>query len=237
MLHLSAPFTRYPNLPTPCTYYLFTPLLSISLYLIFYLISLDRAVYLSHKQEGRDEPNSADKDGDGERGHANVAEVHNESSKSLYRYMSNEVVSSIKEDVDTGGARNHEALPPPPVILCAKMEVCHYNGDLRRGNRQDEKHQKDEAKQVVEFVLPNRGDNKEHLDKDGTEWHQPSQHDRGYWTHIPHLSGNLARYGIDPAWKLHWVLLQAEKASDKYEREGDEKPQRQYGNKRAEWNS
>lgn len=41
------------------------------------------------------------------------------------------------------------------VVLTTELEVSHDNGHFRAGNDEDDKHQEQESKQVVELVLPN----------------------------------------------------------------------------------
>lgn len=40
------------------------------------------------------------------------------------------------------------------TYLCTELEVHHDDADLRTGHHQDDEDQKQEAKQVVELVLP-----------------------------------------------------------------------------------
>lgn len=38
--------------------------------------------------------------------------------------------------------------------LCTELEINHYDADLRAGHHQDDEDQKQEAKQVIELILP-----------------------------------------------------------------------------------
>ena len=42
------------------------------------------------------------------------------------------------------------------TYLCTQLEVNHDDGDLRAGDDEDEVDEEQEAKQVVELVLPDR---------------------------------------------------------------------------------
>ena len=61
-------------------------------------------------------------------------------------------------------------LPPPPVvILSTQLEVDHDNGDLTAGDDEDDEHQKQKTKHVVELILVDGGEYKEQLNEAGSK--------------------------------------------------------------------
>jgi hypothetical protein len=55
------------------------------------------------------------------------------------------------------------------VVLAAKLEIAHHNSDLGASKDQNQKHDEQKAKDVVELLTPNRRQNEEQLDKHSTK--------------------------------------------------------------------
>jgi hypothetical protein len=65
------------------------------------------------------------------------------------------------------------------------LEITHYNRYFSAGHNKDQKYEEQEAKQIVELVLPNGGKDEKQLDKHGSK-RQYSAHQNGEdWVHVP----------------------------------------------------
>ena len=64
------------------------------------------------------------------------------------------VDDGVGKDIEAGRAGEQEGPPPPVVVLPTQLEVGHHYGNLGAGDDEDHKHEEEEAKQVVELVLP-----------------------------------------------------------------------------------
>lgn len=60
-------------------------------------------------------------------------------------------------------------MPPPVIILVAKLEICHNHANFSAGHDKDKEDDKQETKDVVVLVAPERIENKVELDKHSTE--------------------------------------------------------------------
>ena len=92
---------------------------------------------------------------------------------------------------------------PPAVVFTAQLEVAQHYGDLCARDHQDDKHQAQEAKQVVELVQPHRCQDEEELDEDRPKRQDPANEDAENGVHIPGLFRNLARDFVG----AYWVLI------------------------------
>lgn len=72
------------------------------------------------------------------------------------------------------------------------LEVSHDNGDLATGNDQNNKHQEEEAKQVIELILPNSRKDEEKLNEDRAKGQNTGHEHRNKRIHEPLLLGDLA---------------------------------------------
>lgn len=57
-----------------------------------------------------------------------------------------------------------------PVVFRAELEVAQHDGDLHTCDDEDQEHQGEEPKDVVELVQPNGRQNEEQLDEYSAEW-------------------------------------------------------------------
>ena len=92
---------------------------------------------------------------------------------------------------------------PPAVVFTAQLEVAQHYGDLCACDDQDDKHQAQEAEQVVELVQPHGRQDEEELNEDCPERQNPANEDAENRVHVPRLLRNLA-------WDLvgtYWVLI------------------------------
>jgi len=66
-------------------------------------------------------------------------------------------------------------VPPPMIVLIAKLEVCHDHADFSTGHNQNKEHNKEESKDVVVLVAPQRVQNEVKLNKHSTEGQQAAE--------------------------------------------------------------
>jgi len=71
------------------------------------------------------------------------------------------------------------------VVLAAELEVAEHDGDLGAGDEQDDKHQAQEAEEVVELVQPHGGEDEEKLDEDRSEGQDAPYQDAEHRVHVP----------------------------------------------------
>ena len=76
---------------------------------------------------------------------------------------------------------------PPVVVFTAQLEVAQYNGDLSASDEEDNKHQAQEAKQVVELVQPHGSEDEEELNEHCAEGQDASNQDAEQGIHVPGL--------------------------------------------------
>jgi hypothetical protein len=65
--------------------------------------------------------------------------------------------------------------PPPPVVLGAEVQVAHDDGDLNARDQQDAKHNRQEPKDIVKPVLPDRGQDEKHFDEHSAKGEKPAR--------------------------------------------------------------
>jgi len=110
------------------------------------------------------------------------------------------------------------------VVLATELEVAHHDGDLGASENQNDKHNRQETKDVVELVQPERREDEEEFDEDSTEWKNASHQNREGWLHIPDLLGDLSWDLVGShGWVLN-LLLVSEIASEEHKRNGDTEP-------------
>ena len=58
--------------------------------------------------------------------------------------------------------------------LSTELKVCHHYGNLGAGDDENDKHEEQESKQVIELVLPDCCQDEEQLNKHSTKWQNTS---------------------------------------------------------------
>jgi hypothetical protein len=111
----------------------------------------------------------ASEDGERQRYQGSVAEIKKSWNKGSDLQFGVKVEDGIQENVEGATRADEEASPPPVVVLAAKLEINHDNGDLRASNNENDENKEKESEKVVELVLPQRCENEEKLDKDGAK--------------------------------------------------------------------
>jgi len=69
------------------------------------------------------------------------------------------------------------------------VDVAKDDGNLGAGDDEDGKDEEEEAKHVVEAVLPDRGEDEEHLDKDDSEGEEATDDKGADGGEVPGLGG------------------------------------------------
>ena len=84
---------------------------------------------------------------------------------------------AVDEDPERAGPSHKEALPPPVIVLVAKLHICCNDGHLADRDGQDGADDAEKAKDVVvaALVLPDAFEYKEQLDEEYCEWDQSSK--------------------------------------------------------------
>jgi hypothetical protein len=73
----------------------------------------------------------------------------------------------------------------------AKLKVGHDNSDLGARDDENDKHDKEKRKDVVELMAPDGGEDEEELDEHGAERQHAAHQHREQRRQIPHLFWNL----------------------------------------------
>ena len=87
----------------------------------------------------------------------------------------------------------------PSVILGVEEEVGADDGDADGDDGEDEEYEQHEAVDVVDLVGPEGGEDEVHLDEDGAEGQDATQHDDGQRLHEPLLLRDGPRHGVHAA--------------------------------------
>ena len=84
---------------------------------------------------------------------------------------------AVDEDPEGATTANKDRLPPPVVVLRAKLDVCRYNRDFDHGHDVDNADDGQESKDIVvsALVLPQAAEDEEQLNEYDCERHQSSQ--------------------------------------------------------------
>ncbi len=151
------------------------------------LLDLDGGVDLAHKEVARVEPDGAGEEEELQGHDERVAKVDHRRNKLGDLELREEVEHAVEEHVQRRGSRGQERAPPPVVVLAAQLEVAHDHGDLGTGHEQNDKHNEEEAKQIVELVQPDGGQNEEQLDEDRSKRQYAPHQYRYNGLHVPHL--------------------------------------------------
>mmetsp|Transcript_58539 Transcript_58539/g.137520 ORF Transcript_58539/g.137520 Transcript_58539/m.137520 type:complete len:343 (+) Transcript_58539:42-1070(+) len=200
------------------------------------LVDLDRGVDAPDEEKAADE---AREPGEDEEGVGEARDVAEEDAPAhpggLHAvHARHDVVPCIQEKVHRRGSGREVRPPPPVVILGAKLEVAHDDGDLGARDDEDQEHEAHEAEQVVEAVLPYRAEDEEELDKDDAKGEHARHHHRGQRLHVPHLLRDLAGNGVGADGGLDGVAAEAEEGAEEDEGEREPEPEHQDRNQRRE---
>mmetsp|Transcript_25925 Transcript_25925/g.61207 ORF Transcript_25925/g.61207 Transcript_25925/m.61207 type:complete len:278 (+) Transcript_25925:292-1125(+) len=114
------------------------------------------------------------------------------------------------------------------------MKIADDNGDLGNGDNCHHEHKEEEAKKIVESVLPHGREDEGHLDKYNTEWKDASEQHRRRSLEVPGQLRYLSRYGVGTDRHGHGVLLEAKVGSEEDEGQGHAEPEETDDNHGAE---
>jgi hypothetical protein len=183
------------------------------------LIHFDLSIDLSNKQKARKVANCSSEHEEGCSHDKSIPKIEQARDKLLDLQLGKEVEDGIKKHIE-GRSSCCQIRPPPPVVvlqknvgqhkqcsyLAAELEIAHHNCDLSTSEDQNQKHDEQKAKDIIELqrrldsssksaylLTPNRRQNKEQLDKHGTKRQDTAHQNREDWTHVPHLLRNLSR--------------------------------------------
>jgi len=186
-------------------------------------LGLQRLIDLHGRVDQPCEPEAsaeADRPGEheeGEGGEQHVPEVQDARHQLADLELREEVEPSIQEEVQRRGPRREVGPPPPVVVLTAELEVAEHDRDLSAGDDEDDKHQEEEAKNVVELVQPDGGEDEEELDENRAERQDATDQDGEEWVHVPGLLRDLSWDLVGFDWRLHGGFLEPKIAADKHE--------------------
>eukprot|EP00962_Isochrysis_galbana_P013221 scaffold3767_cov114-Isochrysis_galbana.AAC.20 len=151
----------------------------------------------------------------------------------LARASGREACVRTKEE-DSSGAGVEEGAPLPLVILVAKLEVAKNNGHLGAGDDEDEDDEREEAEDVVKALQPDGRHDKVELYEDGAKGQDPADDHREERVEIPGLKRNHAWHHVGLDRRVVEAGAVPEPNTDPHQRKGDEEPDAQHGEHRAE---
>lgn len=204
---------------------------------LWFLRDLDNAVDLSDEVVASEETDGSSQNKESDGHDAGVTEVEKYRDELGDLELGEEVEDGVKEHVEGRSSRGEVSSPPPVVVFATELEVAHHDGDLGAGENQNDKHDRQETKDVVELVQPERRKDEEEFDEDGTEGKYASHQNRKGWLHIPDLLGDLSWDLVGSHWWVLDLLLVSEIASEEDKRDGDTEPKSDESHECAEWNS
>jgi len=148
------------------------------------------------------------------------------------------VPDAIGKDPEGTGSTDKEALPPPVVVLGAKLNIGRNDGDLANG---DDKNDADNAKKsknivITTLVLPQTLEDEEELDEQDGERNQPSNQNPLVILRIPELLRDLSwdRIGLRRMFPCFSLVI-AVPTSGVYQGQLDKKPQSRNSDESPKW--
>ena len=154
---------------------------------LFHLINLDSSVDLSDEEKCRIESDSSRQQPEGDDHHQGVRKVEERGHKLVNVQLRVEVEDAVSEDVECWSSRHDEGPPPPVVVLSAKLEVDHDDGDLWARDDQNDKDKEEESEEIVELVLVDGWEDEEELDEAGAEGQNAGHQGAENRVHVPNL--------------------------------------------------
>jgi len=111
------------------------------------------------------------------------------------------------------------------IILAAKLEVTHDDCDFSASEDENNEDDGQESKDVIELMQPDRRENEEEFDEDGTERKNASHENGEKGFHVPNLFGNLSWDLIGSNTNFLRGFLESIIASEENEWDRNAKPQ------------
>jgi len=123
------------------------------------------SVNLPDEGIGSIEPNSPREKPEGDDHDGGVGEVQQGGDKLINLQLGAEVEDTVSSHIDRTAAWHSKWPPPPAVVFSTELEIDHHYGNLWAGDDQDDEHQEQEPKQVVELALIDGGEDEEQLNE------------------------------------------------------------------------
>mmetsp|Transcript_6973 Transcript_6973/g.17839 ORF Transcript_6973/g.17839 Transcript_6973/m.17839 type:complete len:442 (-) Transcript_6973:471-1796(-) len=164
-----------------------------------------------------------------------VAKVEDRLEESRHFGLEEEVVDRVDEDVHRSARAREERRPRPPIVLVVEQEVGDDDRYADCYDREDHKHEQQEAIHVVELVVPERGEDEVHLDEDGAERQNAAKEHENRRLREPLLFGHQARDRVHAARVVsHAAPVAAEDRANHRERDAHKQPEQKRHHDRAE---
>lgn len=171
-------------------------------------------------------------------GHASgVTEVKDGSNEGGDLERRNEVKEGVEEDIGGRSSGREEGTPPPAMILAAELEVDHDDRNFRAGDDKYEQDDEKEGEEVVDLLQPDRGEDKEKFNEDGTEGQDTAEEDRKERIQVPHLRRDGTRDVVDAHRVLDGRATRREMSAHHGQWYGDAEPESNQSEQVQEGNS
>lgn len=89
--------------------------------------------------------------------------------KPIHFSFCKKIVDGIEEYISRGRRWWEEGCPSPTVIFSIQKKVCYHHSDAARNDKHYGKHKQHKSVHVIKLVVPKRGENKVHFNKDWAE--------------------------------------------------------------------
>mmetsp|Transcript_21215 Transcript_21215/g.47843 ORF Transcript_21215/g.47843 Transcript_21215/m.47843 type:complete len:395 (-) Transcript_21215:737-1921(-) len=167
--------------------------------------------------------------------HQSLSEVKARLEQPIHFCLGHEEVDRIEEDISCNRGGGPENSPRPPVVFRVEEEVGDDDADTGCDDQHDGENQQDESVDVVELIVPERGEDEIHLDEDAPEGEQAAQRDEDREVQVPPLVWDLPGDQRDPRRRLVRPReVPAYDRPEEHEGEGDEQPDEEEDEHRAE---
>lgn len=133
------------------------------------LINFHVRVNFANEKAGANIANGATNDAQCATEQCHVTKIERCLKQSIHFCFEKEIIKWIHINVNGGGGGWQKTSPLPSVVLGIQQEICAHNCHTYGHNDHDDGDQQHESVDVVDFVGPERGENKVHLDEYGAE--------------------------------------------------------------------
>eukprot|EP00906_Rhabdomonas_costata_P012447 RCo017867 len=195
------------------------------------LLHLQRGVDVPHEGEAAEEADSARHQEERVRDQTHVAEVQDDRGHPVHVHGGGKVVNGVEEEVQPRASGVQVAPPPPAVVLVAQLGIRQHNADLRTGHHQNQEHNREEPKDVVELVEPQRREDEVQLNERCAERHSACRQDQHGSLHVKLLLRDLPGDGADGLGVGQNAPLVPRGAPDEHQRHRHQEPQRNQSQK------
>jgi len=194
------------------------------MYLIIELIDLYATVDGANERQTWQESNGTSKDEVSKRQNCHVTEVNHRCHLVRHHEPRFIIDNTVSEHIKRRRAARQERTPPPPVIFRADLEIAHHNGNFSARDDENDHHECQEPKDVIELLEPNASENEEKLDKHCTERQNTPDKNGNDIVHVPRLQRNLTWNFVRAHRLFEWLSLEAHIASHERQWYGDAEP-------------